>query len=1227
MSKTVMKQKRLRVLACSLCVILSLTGMSLFLAPMKSYDFRIASYPYIGEFSWLIDWPSNIGDAMLGTTPDIIEMQVSTAESQQCQGTETDEIQFEYTLIPARPRQENRCQDPIIDAPAVEIERHTVTVPEYDHQPAYYQRTVDLQTPIPLQELPLLEPHDPIYIDGDLEFMTLARRERWLGSGTEEDPYLIQSLDIDVGGDDRSCIEIRNIAETYFRIQFCTLQGAAPDWRAGIHLYNVNYGKLVSTTLLSNNTCIGNCYGIRIDNAYSIVVANNTCSSNSWEGIGVLYESRQNMVTNNFCYDNGWSGIGVGIGASENIIAHNYCFNNPQAGVNLWLGINNVLRDNDCRENRQWGIAVRGESTGNQVLENLCNTNMMGIFVNASSNNELDSNTCEENNYGIALYYSNLNTLANNNCSKNDWEGIAVIYESRQNVVRDNECFDNGWSGIGVGVGASENIIVHNHCFINPQAGINLWLGIDNTLQDNNCSENTLWGIAVRGESTGNQVLKNLCRSNMNGIIVSDSGDNTLSGNTCTDNYMYGICLDESNENTLNENACTDNYYAIYLDESDGNTLSGNTCSDNDYSGIRLEYSVSNILIDNICNGNGHPYVGDGIRLSFSSEVTLNSNTCNNNMDCGIHLLQSNGCILADNTCKDTVFANGIRLDESDGCTLTNNTCSDNNEVGIYLSQVESNTLFNCICEYNGLYGIRLWFSTGCILNDNTCNANDDGIYLGNSDGNTLDGNDCTDNYEGIHVLESGSNTLVDNICSGLREAIYLDDSDGNMLYGNICNYGLRGIQLLTSDDNELVGNHCSGNTLQGISIGGSHRNFLSGNTCNGNKDGITIYDNSNGNRVQENTCNGNADAGISIRYSDDNRVYYDICIENEFGLHITSSYYIVVWWNTFAESSEHDVQENVVGTLNDFYYNYYSEYSGPDNDGDGIGDTPYTIPGMAGSIDPYPLVYYPKSRWVALPTDLTLEFSQRLALLNLDLDLEAGPYDPPVESWWISDKEHFAINNEGRITDLMQLPIGTYVVEVQVENIYSVYADEWLAPYGIRVGILTAIFTITVVDSLSVQWSLELNGNFDYPDTEEVPIQIGALLTFAETGESVSGAYIELRIYDPDGNLFWTVTMSEIEPGVYLYRSPETIAYYVAEGIWQKGIYLVVGEASSDEGYPVHARSMIQYHIDPPSASGADTLALFTLAGFGAVILLHSVFAGQYIWRKRRFNHRISEG
>lgn len=61
----------------------------------------------------------------------------------------------------------------------------------------------------------------PLLIDGDLELMEAVDEHDWPGSGTEDDPYLISSLEIDVSGDAR-CISISNVTK-HVVVQDCQL--------------------------------------------------------------------------------------------------------------------------------------------------------------------------------------------------------------------------------------------------------------------------------------------------------------------------------------------------------------------------------------------------------------------------------------------------------------------------------------------------------------------------------------------------------------------------------------------------------------------------------------------------------------------------------------------------------------------------------------------------------------------------------------------------------------------------------------------------------------------------------------------------------------------------------------------------------------------------------------------------------------------------------------------
>jgi len=93
-----------------------------------------------------------------------------------------------------------------------------------------------------------LSAHVPIQIDGTSDFVS----QGWPGSGTENDPYLIEGLNItaSIGKD---CISITN-TDSYFIIRDSYLkQGSA---NLGIYLENVSHASIEFTTIESVENCI-----------------------------------------------------------------------------------------------------------------------------------------------------------------------------------------------------------------------------------------------------------------------------------------------------------------------------------------------------------------------------------------------------------------------------------------------------------------------------------------------------------------------------------------------------------------------------------------------------------------------------------------------------------------------------------------------------------------------------------------------------------------------------------------------------------------------------------------------------------------------------------------------------------------------------------------------------------------------------------------------------------
>lgn len=140
--------------------------------------------------------------------------------------------------------------------------------------------------------------HDPIVINGNSGF-TNDSGVVW-GSGTAEDPYIIENWEIDAFYGHG--ILISN-ADVHFIVRNCFIYHGETNF-TGIYLLNCKNGTL------PNNICSNNACGITIEQSEGIIVSGNDCSWNNVNGI-LLYFSNMNYLMNNTFSNNILEGISL----------------------------------------------------------------------------------------------------------------------------------------------------------------------------------------------------------------------------------------------------------------------------------------------------------------------------------------------------------------------------------------------------------------------------------------------------------------------------------------------------------------------------------------------------------------------------------------------------------------------------------------------------------------------------------------------------------------------------------------------------------------------------------------------------------------------------------------------------------------------------------------------------------------------------------------------------
>jgi parallel beta-helix repeat protein len=620
--------------------------------------------------------------------------------------------------------------------------------------------------------------------------------------------------------------------------------------------------------------------------------------------------------------------------------------------------------------------------------------------------------------------------------------------------------------------------------------------GADYTLQGS-----ASWGLYI--STKNNVIIKNINIKSFNhGIYLNQSWDITIEKNTVS-GCLWGMHLIDSNDNTINGNTLINNRMGIKFEQSSTNILRNNHMSNNTYNfWVQFGGYVNDVDASNTVEGKPIYYWveqhdkivsadagyvalvnctgitvqnmnlinnGQGILLAYTKNSRIVKNTFANNMF-GVELFHSSNNTIDGNTI--TNHNRGVWLDDSSNNNLISGNYLTKNERAISEGYQEP-SISNVVSENNitaNSHGI-LFFSNNTIY-ENSISANTDvGIEpIGGSC--TIHGNNITDNRVGI-LLASSNNILRNNRMNNNEKNFYVTGGpennvdSSNLVNGKPIYYWVNERdKAVPSDAGCVVLVKCTNITVQKLSLANNWEAIMLFSTTNSTitkniitnvSRGITFYNSSDNHVIENNITNSNFGiyfSGPSYPYtvyfpSPNNIIYHNNFVNNQ--KHIND---IIRFYTNNLTPINLTPPMNIWD--NGSEGNYWSDYNGTDSNGDGIGDTSYTV--YENNIDRYPLMYpvafdiTPPSISVISPQNVT--YTTGSVSLNFTVN---------EETTWMG----YSLDGQDNVTitettlNLTELADGSHTVTV-----YATDTD------GNTAATETISFTITKDDETPTSWT-----------------------------------------------------------------------------------------------------------------------------------------------------------
>lgn len=421
------------------------------------------------------------------------------------------------------------------------------------------------------------------------------------GSGTLNDPYLIENVTIDRLGSG-SCIRIIKSTGVYFKIKNCTISNSGLNIEdGGIKLENTNNGFLINNTIedcLNGINLYGNCDYNFISNNYITGglsngiyfysgCDNNTIFNNTVDSHGTgfyMSNCNENNFTGNLLK---YNSFGVNwLTSSHNLVDKNeFAYN--YYGLQLRSCEYNTISGNYFAQSTEDGLYLNGANWNSIINNNFNDNGEDGVMINGNYNKFIN-NTMKYNTFnGLSCSGTN-NVIANNAAEFNSIDGFSFNLQN-SNITGNTSEFN---SGDGFSLNLQNSNITGNTAFSNNWHGMDFNVD-DSYIANNNISYNLNRGLYLRSGSNNNEIVENHVERNGNGgIYLTGANLNNIEENLALNNTKFGIRLSfNSDNNNISKNDLYYNFRSISFNPDSeynlifGNNIISNILSAEDHSG------------------------------------------------------------------------------------------------------------------------------------------------------------------------------------------------------------------------------------------------------------------------------------------------------------------------------------------------------------------------------------------------------------------------------------------------------------------------------------------------------------------------------------------------------------------------------------------------------------------------------------------------------------------